>query len=278
LISAQATISRFRRDLTIGAFVRTVLVTGAAAGFLIGPVVGTWGNGTMLLMAIVAVWMVLSYRSLKGSRLAADSPFLIATGRFDEAETRINAALRSFSLFRTAKLLSLHQLAVLRHAQRRWEESALLCRALLGQRLGGLSGLSKPSRLLLSDNLLRLNDLAGTHDALARLYRQRLNLSEAISLQQVQLEYLARIGAWDQMLAQVKSRVQLAELMPPSQSARTQAMLALAAKKTEHLELADWLLRRAGLVGEPRQLVTDQPFLAELWPALTTEAAAPTGR
>jgi hypothetical protein len=278
LISAQATISRFRRDLTIGAFVRTVLVTGAAAGFLIGPLAGTWGNGTMLLMAIVAVWMVLSYRSLKGSRLAADSPFLIATGRFDEAETRINAALRSFSLFRTAKLLSLHQLAVLRHAQRRWEESALLCRALLGQRLGGLSGLSKPSRLLLSDNLLRLNDLSGTHDALARLYRQRLNLSEAISLQQVQLEYLARIGAWDQMLAQVKSRVQLAELMPPSPSARTQAMLALAAKKTGHAELAEWLSRRAGLVGEPRQLVTDQPFLAELWPALAPEAAAPTGR
>src|SRR3712207_6854480 len=52
-------------------------------------------------------------------------------------------ALRSFSLFRAVKLLSVHHLAVLRHAQKRWQDSAMLCRALLGQRLGSLQSLSR---------------------------------------------------------------------------------------------------------------------------------------
>ena len=276
MISAQATISRFRRDLTIGAFVRASLATGAAASIVLSPFVGTWIHGSLTLMVILTLWMVLGYRSLKGSRLAADSPFLIATGRFDEAETRIDAALRSFSLFRTGKLLSLHQLAVLRHAQRRWQESTMLCHALLGQRLGALAGLSKPSLLLLADNLLHQGDLAGTYESLGRLYRMRLNLPEALALQQLQLEYLARIGAWDQMLMETKSRVQLAELMPPSQSARTQAMLGLAAMKVGRTQLAQWLSRRAELVGDARQMISERPFLAELWPHIqVTEGKTP---
>jgi hypothetical protein len=268
LISAQATISRFRRDLTIGALVRGGLFLAVLGCLTLGPVIGPGFNGALALMAIGLLWMILGYRSMKGSRLAADSPFLIASGRFDEAETRINAALQSFSVFKAGKLLSLHQLAVLRHAQRRWQESALLSRALLGQRLGALRGLSKPSTLLLVDDLLHMGDLAGAHDSLSRLYQQRLNLGEALALQELQLEYLARIGAWDQMLVQMKSRVQLAELMPPSHAARTQALLALAAKKTGRENLSTWLARRAGLVADARALVTERPILAELWPEL----------
>ncbi|HUB25894.1 MAG TPA: hypothetical protein VL992_10735 [Tepidisphaeraceae bacterium] len=268
MISAQATISRFRRDLTIGAVVRGLLFLAVLGSLTLGPVLGPEFNGALVLVAIGLLWMVLGYRSLKGSRLAADSPVLIASGRFDEAETRIHAALRSFSVFKAGKLLSLHQLAVLRHAQRRWQESALLSRALLGQRLGALRGLSKPSMLLLADDLLHMGDLAGAHESISRLYQHRLSLAEALALQELQLEYLARIGAWDQMLGQTKSRVQLAELMPPTHAARTQALLALAARKTGRENLAQWLARRANLVGDARAIVAERPFLAELWPEL----------
>ena len=48
--------------------------------------------------------------------MAADSPSLIASGQFDEAEQEIEKVIRSFWLFRSVKLLSLHHLAVLRHA------------------------------------------------------------------------------------------------------------------------------------------------------------------
>jgi hypothetical protein len=265
LISAQATISRFRRDLTIGALLRALLMT-AAAGCILLPIADAGFNGALLLMGIGAVWLALGYRSMRGSRLTADSPLLIASGRFDEAETHIDAALRSFSLFKPAKLLSMHHLAVLRHAQRRWQESALLCRALQGQRLGPLRGLAKPSTLLLADNLLHLGDLNGVYQALGRLYQQRLSLPEALTMQQLQLEYLARIGAFEPMLAQVGTKVQLAELMGPGAAARTQALLALAAKKMGKARLSEWLRRRAELLGEVGAMVAERPILAELWP------------
>jgi hypothetical protein len=279
LISAQAVISRFRRDLTIGAVLRGSLMTAAMACIVVGPIAGTGFNGALVLIAVVILWAVLVSQSVKGSRLAADSPFLIASGRFDEAETRIDAALRSFSLFKTAKVLSLHHLAVLRHAQRHWQESALLCRTLLGQRLGSMRGLARPSSLLLADDLLHLGDLKGVYETLCRLYRQRLNLAEAMTLAQLQLEYLTRIGAFEPMLDQVKTKVQMAELMPPQQAARTQAFLALAAMKTGRIELSRWLKQRSELLCEAATLVAERPMLAELWPgAVSAEVASPGGR
>jgi hypothetical protein len=197
---------------------------------------------------------------------------LIATGRYDEAESRIDAALRSFSLFKPAKLLSLHHLALLRHAQRRWQESAMLCRALLNQRLGALRGLTKPCTLLLADDLLHMGDLQGVYEALVRLYHHRLNLAEALALQQLQLEYLARIGAYEPMLLAAGSKAQLAELMPAGQSACTQALLALAAMKTGRQELSRWLLRRAELLADAQSLAAERPVLAELWPNLAASA------
>ena len=92
--------------------------------------------------------MVLTARSMKGSRLAAVSPALIASGRFEQAEEHIAEALKSFSLFRNVKLRSLHHLAMLRHAQRRFGETAMLCQALLSERLGPLNTLSRSARLI----------------------------------------------------------------------------------------------------------------------------------
>jgi predicted Zn-dependent protease len=214
-------------------------------------------------------------RSVQGSRLAAESPFLIASGKFDEAETRIDAALKSFSLFKPAKLIGLHHLAALRHAQGRWQESALLCKALLGQRLGSARALLKPTLLILADALLNLNDLPGTYEALGRLYQERLNLTEALRLQQLQLDYLARIGAFEPMLQGARTRVQLAELMPARQAARVQALMALAAKKTGRNQLKEWLQRRCELLCDAQGLIAERPMLAELWPA---QVAGPTDR
>ena len=117
--------------------------------------------GTLALFVVAAVWLALSAQSVRGSRLAAGSPSLIAAGRLDAAEQQIEQALHSFSLFRTSKLMSLHHLAMLRHAQRRWEDCAQLCRALLRQRLGSLASLARQSRLMLADALLELGDVHG---------------------------------------------------------------------------------------------------------------------
>src|SRR3954469_2817443 len=147
MLTAEAAISKFRRDVLLGALLKALLVAGVV-GALVVPHV----ESSAALVVIGAVWLALSWTSAKGSRLAADSPALIAAGQFEEAERQIDLALRSFSLFRAVKLQNLHHLALLRHAQRRWRDSALLCRALLRHRLGPMQeGLSKPSRLLLAE-------------------------------------------------------------------------------------------------------------------------------
>jgi len=274
-MTAQSAISRFRRDVTLGALLRAVLVCAAVICLAMSATPGGKAmGGTMLLMGVGFVWLLLSYQSVKGQRLAAQSPSLIASGEFDAAEEQIEQALRSFSLFRTAKLISLHHLAVLRHAQKRWQDSAALCRTLLGQRLGQLKGLSRPSRLLLADALLELGDVGGAYQALAALYEQRLSLGEAMNLLLVQLDYESRISAWEAMLptGTTYKRVQLAELMPSASGARAHALMALAAKKLGREEWATWLRRRAELLADREELIKERPILTELWENATENA------
>jgi hypothetical protein len=217
------------------------------------------------LLGISAFWVWLSLNSARSSRTAAESPSLIAAGQFEEAERNIEQTVRAFSLFRPVKLQALHHLALLRHAQRRWQESAVLARALLRQRLGALQPLSRPTLLLLADSLLEMNDVRGAYEAIARLHRERLTLPEVLNLLAIQLDYSTRIAAWPSMLDNVMEKVQLAELMPPVVAARSQAAMGLAARKLGRQDLADWLRARAELLTDVQQMALERPALAELW-------------
>ena len=220
---------------------------------------------TLLLMALGAVWLALWYRTMKGSRMAAQSSSLIASGRLDQAEEQIEQSLKAFSMSRSVKSMSLLNLALVRLAQKRWPDTALLCREVLSTRKGTPEHLSKSSRLMLADSLLEMGDLRGAHDALGGLYQHRLTLSEALNLLRVQTDYLSRIGARPQIIEAVATKVALAEIMPTPNAARVQAMLALAAKKTGKMQWADWLKRRVELLVDVRELATQRPVLWELW-------------
>lgn len=262
MLRVDAAINRVRRDITLGALLKLVLLCAALFCML-----GGGGEDMRLagLLGVVVLWVWLNFNSARSSRTAAESPSLIAAGQFEEAERNIELAVRTFSLFRPVKLQALHHLALLRHAQRRWQESATLSRALLRQRLGSLQPLSKPTLLLLADSLLEMGDVRGTYEAIAGLYRERLSLPEILNLQAIQLDYSTRIGAWQSMLENVMEKVQLTELMPPVICARCQAALALAAKKLGRHDLSDWLRARAELLTDVQQLALDRPALAELW-------------
>lgn len=268
MLSADMAISRVRRDLTLGLVLRVALLAGAFVAVVVAPFSSRMDGG-MLLLIVGGAWLALSYQSMKGSRLAARSPSLIATGDFDEAERQIDGALRSFSIFRAAKLLALHHLAMLRHAQHRWQEAAVLSRTVLRQRLGALRGLSRSMRLILADAMLEMDDTHGAYEAIAGLYNERLSLGEAMNLQLVQLDYLWRIRAWQEMFNSIAAKVELAELMPAGGAARAQAMLALAARKIGREDWACWLIERVQLLVDPPQLVRERPVLAELWPSST---------
>ena len=261
MIPVDSAIHRIRRDLTLGTALKIALGLAVLSCFAVGPD----NLRIVALLAVGSLWFWLSATSARTSRAAARSPSLIAAGQFEEAERSIEQTVRTFSLFRAVKLQALHNLALLRHAQQRWPDSAALCRALLGQRLGGLQPLTKATRLLLADALLEMNDLGGSFEALASLYHERLSLMESLNLLLIQLDYLARIGAWEPMLQNVMTRVQLAELMPPGSSARAQACLALAATHAGRRELADWLRARVELLTDVQKLVVERPALKALW-------------
>jgi len=267
MMSANVAISRFRRDLTLGTILNALLLGGVFFCTLLGGAFSSASGDLLLLMLLGLIWVTLGYYSMKNSRLAANSPSLIAAGQFDLAEYQIEKSLKNFSIFRTSKLLSLHHLAVLRHAQRRWADAAELCSALLRQRLGSLTGLARQSRLILADSLLELGDLNGSYQAISGLYEHRLTLAEALSLLHVQLDYQWRVNAWDQMLAGLKNKVEMAELMNTANGARSQALLALAAKRSGHEELSAWLRRRVELLVDVNELTAARPALKELWPA-----------
>jgi hypothetical protein len=265
MISAEHAISRLRRDLTVGAFIKVIMLTGVALALVVGPFVGARSELLVVMALIGAAWMAWGFRSFRETHRATQFPSLIATGQFDVAEDQIERLLRTFSPFKNAKLLGVHHLAMLRHAQSRWQDTAMLCKALLRQRLGSLSGLNKTSRLILADALLEMNDLAGAYEAIARLYDQHLTLNEAMNLMGIQLDYESRIGAWASMMRDVARKVQLAELMNSASSARTQAFLALAARKTGRDDWHQWLRRRVELLADVQKLSTQRPVLWEVW-------------
>ncbi len=269
MINAESAISRFRRDLTLTTAVKGLLIGGALACGILMPRI----DKTFIITGFLAIWLMLSFKSAQGSRLVADSPTLISLGRFDEAEASLDRALGSFSMFRTVKLLSLHHLAVLRYKQRRWDEAAKLCRALLAQRLGGLANLVKPSQLMLADALLQMGDVRGSYAAIASLYQHHLSLGEAMQLMVLQLDYETRIAAWPSAAAGLRQKVDMCELLPAKESARAQAMMALAAKKTDQAAWADWLAARVRLLADTNELVVRQPVLKELF----GESAGSTG-
>ena len=273
MLNTDSTISRLRRDLALGALLQGTLFAAALASLVVLPLLLPQVNSSVALLVIFIIWVALLYNSAKGSRLSADAPALIASGQFEEAEGQIEQTLKAFSMFRAIKLQAAHQLAVLRHAQRRFRESAALSQAVLAQRGAAATSMARSARLLLADTMLEIGDVRGAYDALSGLYGQRLSLSEVLNLLLTQLDYEVRVGAWDRIMHDVMTKVQLAELMPPPAAARTQALLALAAKKAGRADFSDWLRSRVELLVDPPALIGQRPFLAELWP----EAPSATG-
>jgi hypothetical protein len=265
VISVNEAITRFRRDVTLSTLLKVGLGVGAAVVTVLHLLQMRQVDPTLLLMAIGAVWLTLWYRTMKGSRLASESSSLIASGRLDQAEAQIEQSLRSFSMSRSIKSMSLLNLALVRLAQKRWPDTALLCREVLSARTGTPEHVSKSSRLMLADSLLEMGDLRGAYEALSGLYRHKLTLGEALNLLRVQADYLARVGAWEQLIQGAATKVQMAELMPPGQGVKVQAMLALAAKKTGRAEWAGWLTRRVELLADAGELAAERPLLWELW-------------
>lgn len=277
-LSARSAISRTRRGITLGLTVRLLLAASAVACFVLAMLPGQLIDPRLALAGVAGAWVFLALRSWQAARLGAEVPQLLANGEFDAAERQIDRSIRSFSLFRPAKLVALHQLAVLRMAQGRFSDAGDLCREVLGHRLGRVSGLSRSSRMMLAQASLESNDALSAAGPLASLRQERLSLAESMNLLQLELDYQSRAGLWRQMISGFMAKVQLAEVMPAGAAARVQALIALSARKTGRTDVAAWLRRRAELLEPPDEMVRQRPILAELWsspPPATGESPQP---
>ena len=291
MITAERAIRVANRDLAIGTAVKLATGFVIAIVFVAVSAVGSGAAGLLVMGGVFVALMAVSAKLNQGSVAVAQSKSLMEAGQYDEAEQQIEQVLGTVWSLRAAKLLGLHQLAVLRHAQRRFGESALLAGAFLRLGRPGLLGrlvadrsrnrtllpiqLAHTARLMLADSAVELNDLPAAHAALAELYAERLSLNDAMELLVVQLEYEARLAAWPAMLANVGHKVQLAELLPAGPSARAQALLALAAMKSDRADLADWLRRRVDLLVDVDELVAQRPVLAEVFAGAADQGDVP---
>lgn len=275
MLSAQSAILSTRRALMMGSALRFGLLAGVFVAAVAGPMVGS-GTGVAVTLGLIGgIWMVLSARSAKATLMSSEFPSLIARGQFEQAEDHIAGALRAFSPFGPGKLLVLHQLAVLRHAQDLHADAAALSRELLNHNLGPVKALTKSANLILAQSSIEMGDVPTATDALARLSGMSLSIGETLNLVALQLDVQSRVGAWPMMMDRYMAKVQLAEVMPAPPSAVTQALLALAAHKIGRSDVAEWLRRRAELLADPRELADRRPMLRALWPA--TDAPAVPG-
>ncbi len=218
-----------------------------------------------LLSVVGVVWLALNFSSARGSRLASMSSPLIAAGQFEEAEQQIDEAVRAFSVFRNVKLQALQCLAQLRYAQRRWPETALLCRAVLGPRLVSAPQLNKPCRLILADSLLEMNEVSGAWDAMSGLYAQRLSLgrSTGASADPVGLQLADRRMGPDVRSGCDQGAIGRTDAGSPRRAA--QALLALASRRCGRVDWEQWLRARTELLADTQQLCRERPILWELW-------------
>lgn len=223
-----------------------------------------------LLAAIpCTIWVVLAINGAKETRSAMGWTALIAAGHLDEAERQIERTIRSFSLIRSVKLLSLHQLAVVRMAQRKWAEAAELSRAMLSFRMGRDRSLAKASLLVLGAAAVRLNDLNQAHAALAQIRSLPLTLDEQLALLACECAYLAKAGHFRELTGGLDEKARLAELMSTETAAQTQAFLALAARRCGRDDWHGYLKRRCELLTDPALLVREEPLFRELWDTTT---------
>ncbi|CAN0363210.1 unnamed protein product, partial [Ectocarpus sp. 4 AP-2014] len=143
----------------------------------------------------------------------------------------------------------------LRHRQRRFDEAAEICYALLCEDLRGPAASVKPHLLLmLAESKLESRDPAGAYHALDALYHTRLSLVEALQRLALQTRYELMIGAHDSALHQGKRKIELAELMPLAQCGAMHAMLAYAAEQSGQTKIAAWLWERTKLISPPALL------------------------
>ncbi len=207
----------------------------------------------VFFLIVAGGWLAHSYAS---ARVAQQLPQIteLIEGGGTQAESLIATALRRAPLQRSVRLLLYHRLAMLRHRQRNYEESAAIAHTMLRYPLGPVTEIRPHLLLILGESRLLARDFWQTWYALTMLYRCRLNLIERLQVLTLQTRYEVATGQDAAALRDLDRKIALCELMPAPQCGAMHAILAVASRRRHDTALADWLRRRADLICLPEQL------------------------
>ncbi len=207
----------------------------------------------LVVLAVAAAWLGISAVNSRATRALPQIGQAIDAHPAD-AEAMLAAELRRWPLLRWVRLLLYHHLAMLRHRQHRYAESAHITRHVLGYPLGPAGAQRGNMLLMLTEACLQLGDLVGAYHALNDLHATPLSLFESMQRLVLQTRYEVVVGHDQAALARVHEKLQLAELMSAPQCGAMHAMLARSAERAEQHDLARWLWARAALLCTPDQL------------------------
>jgi hypothetical protein len=227
--------------------------------------------GGVIVFATTLLWFAVNSVSAKTWHELRQITALIDHAP-NHAEDRLAGALKRWPLQRSVRLLIHHRLAMLRHRQQRFAETATIGAAVLRYRMGNAERIRAHLLLLMAESYLILGQLDHAYATLHQLYGLQLNLVESLQRMALQTRYEISAGQDDQALRSLDSKIELAELMPATQCGALHAMFAIAARRSEQTTLANWLQQRAELIGgrEPLdKLAEHSAFLdmADLNPA-----------
>jgi hypothetical protein len=257
-------MGRFRRDMFLASGFRWAFL-----GVMIGCVAaaGAWRHSEYQQIAWIAIltaavgWALLAWMSFGQARQAGLGEILLETGRLEDAERNLCAALGGFGIFRHVKLIAAHNLAAVFFARREYAQGSVVCREVLRHRFGQFNSLQRACRLLWADCLLMLNDVGGAYDAFRPLYDCSLSLQEQLRLLPVQIRYELAARQEAQTVNNIISKVRLSDMLDSPTAGLVNAMLAEACRRRGLREQWRYLARRAWLYTELDALVPCCPAI-----------------
>lgn len=260
-------LTRFRRDLFFAGGVRWSVMTAlfvCAFGVMVSDDEAFRRMALLSVLMILIGWTVLAAISFRHVRLTNLGAALIAADKLDDAEANLRQVIFRFSLFRNVKLMACHQLAVLSHSRRQYEQGNRICRELLRHRLGSLKSIRISCRLLWADCLLRLDDVQGAREAFLPINDGQLSLSERLKLLPIQLRYELSAGLEKESVKNLKDKIRLAELLDGKAAALVHALLAEACRRCDMVAKTAYLSQRAALYNDLDDIAEQVELIAPI--------------
>lgn len=274
---AHRLIQSLRRQFLLATLARSALLMVVALGFVFGTLWRAESHYRAELMWSIAsmaaiAWVVLTFFSVRQVRAAHQASAFIASGRLDLAEEKLKSTLRQFSLYRNAKLLACHHLAVVAHGRKSYQAAAELCDGMISLPGGPPRATLRTCRILLADCRLLLGDVAAARKAIAPLTLQGpdLNLAEQLMLLPIELRCQVTGEQYEAASESLPWKIKRAELLDSPTAGLVHALLAMAADHTGQPRMADFLRRRAELYHGLDNLAEGHDFLRDLAPEATS--------